>query len=324
MSSVTELPVDTIDDPLEGTIGNFKSNSLWRLTLRRFFRQKSAIIGGVILIILVFGAVFADFVAPYSPTEDFIGEPNTSRRDPPCIHLLGCPEEKPQHIMGLDGNARDVFSRIIYGARISLTVGFVVVGFAIITGTVLGSVAGYSGGWLGNIIMRILDVVLAFPFLILAIAIVSVLGPGLTNAMLAIAIVSIPAYARVVRSSVLYVREQSYVEASRALGASHRQILMGRILPNSLPPLIVIGTLGIATAILDTAALSFIGLGAQPPQPEWGSMLASERNQVFSAPHLVFFPGLAIMLTVLAFNLLGDGLRDALDPRLAQAGFDPE
>jgi peptide/nickel transport system permease protein len=324
MSSVTELPVDKIDDPLEGTIGDYQSNSLWRLTLRRFFRQKSAIIGGAILFILIFGAVFADFVAPYGPTEDFIGEPNTRRRDPPCIHLLGCPEEKPQHIMGLDGNARDVFSRIIYGARISLTVGFVVVGFAIITGTVLGAVAGYSGGWFGNIIMRILDVVLAFPFLILAIAIVSVLGPGLTNAMLAIAIVTIPAYARVVRSSVLYVREQSYVEASRALGASHSQILLRRILPNSLPPLIVIGTLGIATAILDTAALSFIGLGAQPPQPEWGAMLAGERNQVFSAPHLVFFPGLAIMFTVLAFNLLGDGLRDALDPRLAQAGFDPE
>ena len=324
MSSVTELPVDKVDDPLEGTIGDYKSNSLWRLTMRRFRRQRSAIIGGSILLVLIFGAVFADFVAPYSPTEDFIGEPNTRRRDPPCIHLLGCPEEKPQHIMGLDGNARDVFSRIIYGARISLTVGFVVVGFAIITGTFLGAVAGYSGGWFGNIIMRILDVVLAFPFLILAIAIVSVLGPGLTNAMIAIAIVTIPAYARVVRSSVLYVREQSYVEASRALGASHTQILLRRILPNSLPPLIVIGTLGIATAILDTAALSFIGLGAQPPEPEWGAMLAGERNQIFSAPHLVIFPGLAIMLTVLAFNLLGDGLRDALDPRLAQAGFDPE
>jgi ABC-type dipeptide/oligopeptide/nickel transport system permease subunit len=167
-----------------------------------------------------------------------------------------------------------------------------------------------------NLVMRVLDVVLAFPFLLLAIAIVSVLGPGLTNAMLAIAVISIPIYARVTRASVLSVRQMDFIEASRALGASDWRILFGRILPNSLPPLIVVATLGIATAILDTAALSFIGLGAQPPTPEWGSMLAIERNQVFSAPHLVFFPGLAIMITVLAFNLLGDGLRDALDPRL--------
>jgi peptide/nickel transport system permease protein len=226
--------------------------------------------------------------------------------------------------MGVDGNVRDQFSRIIYGTRVSLRVGFITVGFAIIVGTLLGAVAGYAGGWLGDVIMRVMDVVLAFPFLLLAIAIVSVLGPGLTNAMLAIAIVSIPAYARVIRASVLSVREYAFIEASRALGASHFQILFGRILPNSLPPLIVQATLGIATAILDTAALSFIGLGAQPPTPEWGAMLASERNQVFSAPHLVFFPGFAIMLTVLAFNLLGDGLRDALDPRLVHAGVKSE
>jgi ABC-type dipeptide/oligopeptide/nickel transport system permease subunit len=168
--------------------------------------------------------------------------------------------------------------------------------------------------------MRIMDVLLAFPSLLLAIAIIMVLGRGLQNALLAIAIVSIPVYARVVRASVLSLRETEYVEASRALGASHFSILFRRILPNALPPLIVTGTLGIATAILDAAALSFIGLGAQPPTPEWGTMLGSERNQVFTAPHLVFFPGIAIMLTVLGFNLLGDGLRDALDPRLSQAG----
>jgi ABC-type dipeptide/oligopeptide/nickel transport system permease subunit len=222
--------------------------------------------------------------------------------------------------MGIDGNFRDVFTRVIYGTRVSLRIGFVTVGFAIIVGTFLGAISGYFGGWLGDVIMRVLDVVLAFPFLLLAIAIVSVLGPGLTNAMLAIAIVTIPQYARVVRASVLSVREMDFVEASRALGASHASILFGRILPNALPPLIVQGTLGIATAILDTAALSFIGLGAQPPVPEWGAMLAEERNQVFSSPHLVFFPGLAIMITVLAFNLLGDGLRDALDPRLIESG----
>jgi len=196
-------------------------------------------------------------------------------------------------------------------------VGFSTVTFAIIIGTVLGAIAGYIGGWLDNIIMRFMDVLLAFPSLLLAIAIVTVLGPGLINALLAIGIVSIPSYARVVRASVLSVREMDYVSASRALGGDMTQILFRRILPNALTPLIVQGTLGIATAILDAAALSFLGLGAQPPTPEWGSMLGAERNQVFTAPHLVFLPGIAIALTVLAFNLLGDGLRDALDPRLA-------
>jgi len=324
MSSVTELPVKKLDDPAAGSLGDYRSNSLWRLTLRRLFRQRSAVIGGFILLILIFVAIFADVLAPYDPTEVLIGKEDVGKREKPCIHLLGCPEDQPQHIMGTDGNVRDVFSRVLHGTRISLTVGFATVLFAIIVGTTLGALSGFLGGWFGNVTMRILDVLLAFPFLILAIAIVSVIGPGLTNAMLAIAIVSIPAYARVVRSSVLSVREQSYIEASRALGASNIQILTGRVLPNALPPLIVIATLGIATAILDTAALSFIGLGAQPPQPEWGSMLAGERNQVFSAPHLVFFPGLAIMVTVLAFNLLGDGLRDALDPRLVHAGVKSE
>jgi ABC-type dipeptide/oligopeptide/nickel transport system permease subunit len=314
--------------------------------MRRLFRQQSAIIGMILLALLVLVAVFAPLLAPYDPLNDLIGEEEVGRRDPPCIHLLGCSEEVPQHIMGIDGNFRDVFSRIIYGTRISLSVGFMTVSFAIIVGTILGALAGYAGGLLDNLIMRVLDVVLAFPFLLLAIALVAALRQrlietmltlsqqihpsvgsmvkgfdwGLAAAMLAIAIVTIPQYARVVRASVLAVREQAYVEASRALGASHFRILFSRILPNALPPLIVQATLGIATAILETAALSFIGLGAQPPTPEWGAMLAQERSQFRSAPHLVFFPGLAIMITVLAFNLLGDGLRDALDPRLAQAG----
>ena len=290
--------------------------SLWRQTLRNFLRQRSAIIGLIIISVLVFVGVFAQVIAPYNPEAVLIGVENVGKREAPCIYALGCPADKPQHIMGIDGNFRDQFSRIVYGARVSLYIGFVTVGVAIVIGSFLGAIAGYVGGWVEDIIMRVLDVQLAFPSLLLAIAIVSVLGPGLINAMLAIAIVTIPAYARVMRASVLSVKEEEYVLAARSIGTQPTSILVRHILPNSISPLIVQGTLGIATAILEAAALSFLGLGAQPPTPEWGAMLAAERNQVFSAPHLVFFPGLAIMLTVLGFNLLGDGLRDALDPRL--------
>jgi peptide/nickel transport system permease protein len=304
------------------SLQDYRKNSLWRLTLRRIFRQRSANIGLVILGFLLLVALFAEQIATHNPTDVLIGTENVKKREGPCIHLLGCPQGKPQHLMGVDGNVRDVFSRVVFGSRVSLFIGFTTIGFAILIGTVLGAVSGYAAGWADTVIMRIMDVLLAFPSLLLAIAIVSVLGPGLENALLAIAIVNIPIYARVVRASVLSVKEQDYVAAARALGASPMRILFSRILPNALAPLIVQGTLGIATAILDAAALSFIGLGAQPPNPEWGSMLGSERNQVFTAPHLVFFPGIAIMITVLAFNLLGDGLRDALDPRLVQRGFE--
>ena len=296
------------------------SVSLWQITWRRLFRRKSSIVGMVILAILIFLAITAQWLAPYDPIVSMldINPPqNIQKRSAPCIHILGCSQDQPQHIMGTDGNIRDEFSRMLYGARLSLMIGLSTVTFAIIIGTILGALAGYFGGWVDNVIMRVMDVLLAFPSLLLAIAIVTVLGPGLINALLAIGIVSIPAYARVVRGSVLSVREMDYVSATRALGGNTYEILFKRIMPNALTPLIVQGTLGIATAILDAAALSFLGLGAQPPTSEWGSMLGSERNQVFTAPHLVFYPGLAIMLTVLAFNLLGDGLRDALDPRLA-------
>lgn len=296
---------------------SLESVSLWRITWKRLFRRKSSLVGMGIILMLVFIALTAQWIAPYDPLQVLIGIEDVKMRQPPCIHLLGCPPDQPQHLMGIDGNVRDQFSRLLYGTRLSLVVGFSTVTFAIVVGTVLGALGGYFGGWIDNAIMRVMDVLLAFPSLLLAIAIVTVLGPGLINALLAIGIVSIPAYARVVRASVLSIREMDYVSASRALGGSTMHILFGRILPNALTPLIVQGTLGIATAILDAAALSFLGLGAQPPTPEWGSMLGAERNQVFTAPHLVFFPGFAIMLTVLAFNLLGDGLRDALDPRLA-------
>ena len=248
--------------------------------------------------------------------DDFIGDGDSRRRDPPCVYVLGCEETNTQHLMGLDGNARDEFSRIVFGSRWSLSIGFFTVALAFSIGSTLGAVSGYWGGHLDNWIMRFMDVILGFPALLLAIAIGATLGPGFRNTMIAIAIVSIPIYARVMRASVLSIKELDFVAASRTLGASKGRILMTRVIPNALTPLIVIGTLGIATAILDAAAFGFLGLGAQPPNPEWGAMLASERSQIFSAPHLVWFPGLAIMFTVLGFNLLGDGLRDALDPAL--------
>ncbi len=314
-SKLASLPNDIIDIENVQDEG-YQSDSLFKLTMRRILRQRSAVIGLSILLFLILVAIFAPIIAPFDPNFVLIGHEDIKRRSDPCIHLLGCPEDHPQHILGTDGNVRDVFSRIIFATRVSLMVGFTTVGFAITIGTLLGALGGFLGGWIDNVIMRVMDVLLAFPSLLLAIAIVAVLGHGLQNALLAIAIVSIPVYARVVRASVLSVKEQEYVAASLALGGSQMHILFRRILPNAVSPLIVQGTLGIATAILDAAALSFLGLGAQPPTAEWGTMLGTERNQIFTAPHLVFFPGLAIMITVLAFNLLGDGLRDAIDPRL--------
>lgn len=318
--TVAQIVDDNIAD-----IDDYRANSLWRLTGRRLFRQRSAQIGAIVIGFLIFVAIFAPVIAPYDPTEVLIGKEDVRKRAAPCIHLLGCPEDQPQHLLGVDGNVRDQFSRIVYGTRVSLVIGLLVVLIAATIGTVLGAVSAFAGGWTDNIVMRVLDVILAFPVLLLAISIMFVFEErSLTQAMIAIAIVSIPAYARIVRSAVLTLRETDYVEASRALGASNSSILFRRILPNALPPLIVLATLGIATAILDTAALSFLGLGAQEPTPEWGTMLGRERNQLFSAPHLVFAPGIAISITVLAFNLLGDGLRDALDPRLVHGSTSKE
>jgi ABC-type dipeptide/oligopeptide/nickel transport system permease subunit len=272
--------------------------ALWKTALKRLFRRKTGVVGMCLVGMMMITAIAAPIIAPYNPQEVLIGKEKVRKREAPCIHLLGCEADKPQHIMGVDGNFRDQFSRVIYG------------------GMILGAIAGYWGGWIDNVIMRIMDVILGFPSLLLAIAIVAVLGPGIRNALLAIAIVTLPAYARVMRASVLSIKELDYVAASKAIGASSTRILLVRIVPNAMTPIVVLSTLGIASAILDAAGLSFLGLGAQPPTAEWGTMLGSERNQVFSAPHLVFFPGLAIMITVLGFNLLGDGMRDALDPRL--------
>ena len=269
---------------------------------RRLLRDKLAIAGMILILMFVIAAIFAPAIAPYSPIEQNL----LQRRQPPSS----------QYWMGLDEVGRDVFSRLIFGARTSLQVGVLSVGLAIIVGSILGAVSGYLGGWTDQVIMRFMDILLAFPGLLLAIAVVSILGPGLMNMLYAIGFVSIPVYARIMRASVLSVREQDFVMAAHAVGVPEDRMLLRQILPNCLTPIIVAGTLGIATAILDAAGLSFLGLGAQPPTPEWGTMLGEGRGSVFTAPHIVVFPGLAIMLNVLGFNLLGDGLRDALDPRL--------
>jgi ABC-type dipeptide/oligopeptide/nickel transport system permease subunit len=293
-----------------------KPTSQWALTLKRFRGRKSGMIGLGIVSVLIAIAVFAPLISPYSPNEVLIGKEDVSPREKPCVHLLGCDPEQPQHILGTDANVRDEFTRIVFAARVSLTLGLFTVTIALVVGTFFGAIAGYVGGGFDNVTMRIMDVILGFPSLLLALVIVSVLGPGLQNALIAIAVVSIPAYARVTRAQVLSIKETDFVSASLALGASGRQIIVRRVLPNALTPLVVLATLGVATAILEAAGLSFLGLGAQPPLAEWGTMLASERNNVFTSPHLVFFPGLMIMITVLGFNLMGDGLRDALDPSL--------
>jgi peptide/nickel transport system permease protein len=308
----TGLPVLSAD-PLTGT----RSTSLWRDTAGNILRQRSAAIGLLILTVLVLTAIFAPLIATHDPNDTLLGEEQgIVKRSPPCIHALGCPADKPQHILGVDGNFRDVFSRVVYGARVSLAVGLAAISFAIVLGSIIGMLAGYLGGWIDNVLMRLMDVILAFPSLLLAIAIVTALGSSLFNALVAIGIVSIPIYARVVRSSVLSARENDYVTASRALGESGAGILLRRILPNSLTPLVVQGTLGIGGAVLEIAALTYVGVTGSLDVPEWGSMISLESQQLFNAPHVILVPGLAITLTVLGFNLLGDGLRDALDPRL--------
>jgi ABC-type dipeptide/oligopeptide/nickel transport system permease subunit len=292
-----------------------KPRGLWSHALNRLFHRRSAIIGMLLLGSLIFIAIFAPLLATHDPVQSLIGIEDVQKRTGPCIHALGCAADQPQHFFGTDGNVRDLYSRVIYASRMSLVVGIFSVGFAIIIGALLGAYAGFVGGWSDSLVMGAMDILLAFPSLILAIAIVTVLGPGLLNTLLAIGIVSIPVYARIMRASVLSIKQQDYVLAGRSIGSSSWRIMFQNVLPNALTPLIVQGTLGVAVAILDAAALSFLGLGAQPPMPEWGSMIGQERNQVFTAPHLIIFPGIALILTVLGFNLLGDGMRDALDPR---------
>jgi peptide/nickel transport system permease protein len=297
------------------TVSTARPASLWRDTLGNILRQRNARVGLAILGLLLFAALFADQISGSTPDRSLLGV-GERRLTPPCIHLLGCPADQASHLFGLDANARDEFSRVVHGSQVSLRIGFITVGFAIIIGSLIGLVAGYAGGALDSLLMRVMDVVLVFPALLLAVAIVAVLGSGLINAQLAIGIVAIPVYARIMRASVLSVRDRDFVTASRALGAGPAGLIFRRILPNALTPIIVAGTLGIGGAVLDVAALSFLGLGAQPPLAEWGSMIGNDRGQLFNAPYLIWAPGIALALTVFGFNLLGDGIRDALDPRL--------
>jgi peptide/nickel transport system permease protein len=281
-----------------------KKRSQWAEVWRRLKKNKMAMAGLAILGVLVFCALFADVIADYQDV--VIKQDLKARMEGPSA----------AHILGTDEFGRDIFARMVHGARVSLQVGLIAVGIAIIFGGSLGALAGYYGGKLDNAIMRLMDIFLAIPSILLAIAIVSALGPSLFNLMFAIGISSVPQYARIVRASVLSIRDQEFIEAARAIGANDFRIITKHIIPNALAPVIVQATLGVAGAILSTAGLSFIGMGIQPPAPEWGAMLAGGRQYLRYAWHITAFPGIAIMITILALNLLGDGLRDALDPRL--------
>ncbi|MDY3006840.1 ABC transporter permease [Anaerococcus sp. AGMB00486] len=267
----------------------------------RFKKNKLAVVGLIILLLLVLIAIFADFVAPYSyDVQDISNAFATNTRE---------------HILGTDNFGRDIFSRIVYGARISLTVGIISVGIATILGGFLGAIAGYYGGRIDNFIMRITDILLSIPQLLLAIAIAAALGTGVRNLMIAVGLSSIPTYARIMRSSVISAREQEYVEAAKLSGASDFRIIFRHVLPNCIAPIIVQMTLGIASAILNAASLSFIGLGVEIPAPEWGAMLSEGRQYIRYAPFLTLYPGIVISITIFALNIVGDGLRDALDPK---------
>lgn len=268
---------------------------------RALIQNKAAVVGLCIIAFLVFLALFGRFLMPYDPNAQNLG--NTFAKP------------SGEHFFGTDNLGRDIFSRVIDGTKISLRVGLSAVAIALSIGTVLGAVAGYRGGRADTIIMRIMDMMLSIPSILLAITFMAAFGKGIDKAIIAIGLVSIPEYARIVRGSILSIKENDYVQAAKVVGNKDSRIIFRHILPNVLSSIIVRATLGISTAVLDTAALGFLGLGVQPPYAEWGDMLGRARGYIFTAPHTLIFPGLAITITVLAFNLLGDGLRDALDPK---------
>ncbi|WP_297813527.1 ABC transporter permease [uncultured Finegoldia sp.] len=279
--------------------GRFKKLSdIWK----RMRRNHLAMFGLFIIIVLIFVAIFADKIAPYGFSEQNLK------------NQFAAPNAK--NLFGTDDLGRDIFSRVVYGSRISLKVGFISVGIALVLGTAIGAVTGYFGGKIDNFFMRFIDILQSIPDILLAIAILAALGPGLANLMIAVGIASIPGYARIVRSSVLSIRDQEFVEAARAEGSSNFRIIFKHIIPNCMAPIIVQATLGVAYAIINAAGLSFIGLGLEPPTPEWGAMLSAGRSFIRDHMHMTLFPGLAIVITIFALNVLGDGLRDALDPKL--------
>ena len=275
---------------------------------RSYAQNRGALIGLGLAVALVLIAIFAAVLAPHSPYEQY----RELTLTPPAWQSGG----DPRFLLGTDPVGRDILSRLIYGTRLSLLIGLISVAISLSFGIVLGMIAGYVRGWVETAIMRLMDVMLALPSLLLAIAVVAILGPGLINAMYAIAIVLLPHYVRLTRAAVIAEAGREYVQSSRIAGAGPMRVMFNTILPNCLAPLIVQATLGFSSAILDAAALGFLGLGAQPPTPEWGSMLADALEFIQRASWVVTFPGLAILVTVLAFNLMGDGLRDALDPKL--------
>jgi glutathione transport system permease protein len=280
--------------------------SLWRDAWARLRRNRFAIAGGVVALLLVLLALLAPVVAPYDPVaQDY-------------EHLLEGPSAP--HPFGTDNFGRDILSRVIYGGRISLTVGFLGTLLGVAVGVLIGIPAGYFGRWFDGLAMRLLDIQLAFPGLLLAITVIAVLGVGTQNVVIAIGIFSVPVFARVLRGSILALKQQDFVMAARAMGANDWRVMFVHLLPNALAPALVIATLRLGTAILTAASLSFLGLGIRPPSPEWGAMLSDGRQFLQLAPHVAIFPGLAILTTVLALNLLGDGLRDALDPKLKRTG----
>ncbi|MCM3745494.1 ABC transporter permease [Sporosarcina luteola] len=296
MSEFTPKMDGIVEAEIERTTGP------WREAWRNFRKSKVAVAGMVIILFFVLLAIFGPFIAKEGINQQMPAD----RLQPPSA----------EYWLGTDDFGRDILSRIIHGARISLSVGFLSVIASVVVGSFLGIIAGYYGRWTDTIISRIFDIMLAFPSILLAIAIVSVLGPGLENALIAIAIINVPNFGRLIRSKVLSIKEDEYIMAAKAIGMKDARILFSHILPNSMAPVIVQGTLAVATAILEAAALGFLGLGAQAPQPEWGKMLADSKSYLQSAPWTMIFPGLSIMLTVLGFNLMGDGLRDALDPKM--------
>jgi peptide/nickel transport system permease protein len=297
--SVVELEAREIE--LEAPSG------LWREARHRLVRNPSAVFGAVLVLVFVFAAIFAPAIAQYSPNDQ-----NLSLIAKGC-----CPGPEAHHWLGVDRLGRDMFTRILYGARFSLLIGIVSVAIGLSIGVVLGSIAGYIGGFIDSTIMRLMDVMLAIPGLLFAIGIVAALGPGLKQIMIAVGVVNIPIFARLLRGSILAQRENDFVLAARAVGVRRWQILASHILPNAISPVIVQGTLAMATAIIDVAGLGFLGLGPQDPAtPEWGTMLTDVNDYLQVAPFLAIVPGIAIVLSVLGFNLIGDGLREALDPKL--------